>query len=177
MASSVIGDKGELLEYRHLIGNPKTKAAWAHSYGDEIGRLAQGMPGRNEGTNTIFFIRQDQVPRDRMKDTTYGLITCLVRPEKIDEPNRTRLVAGGDQVHYPGDAGTPTADLLTVKLLINSIISTPGARFMTRDKRFLLEYSNDTIRIHAPINTGHARRFNRALQPSSDRNPRWFHIL
>ena len=96
MASSVIGDKGKLLEYRHLIGNPKTKAVWAHSYRNEIGCLAQGMPGRNTGTNTIFFIRRDQVPRDRMKDTTYGLITCLVRPEKIDEPNRTRLVAGGD---------------------------------------------------------------------------------
>ena len=60
-------------------------------------------------------------------------ITCLVHPEKIDEPNRTRLVAGGDRVHYPGDAGTPTANLLTVKLLINSIISTPGAKFMTMD--------------------------------------------
>jgi hypothetical protein len=91
------------------------------------------MPGRNMGTNTIFFIRRDQVPRDRMKDTTYGLITCLVCPEKNDKPNRTRLVAWGDQVHYPSDAGTPTADLLTVKLLINSIISTQGAKFMTMD--------------------------------------------
>ena len=27
----------------------------------------------------------------------------------------------------------PTADLITVKLLINSIISTPGAKFMTMD--------------------------------------------
>ena len=53
--------------------------------------------------------------------------------KKIDEPNRTRLVAGGDRVHYPGNAGTPTADLLTVKLLINSIVSTNGARFMTMD--------------------------------------------
>jgi len=128
MANSVLGEKGKLLEYRHLISNPKTKAVWAHSYGNEIGRLAQGMPG-----NTIFFIPRDKVPRDRIKDTTYGLITCLVRPEKLDEPNRTRLVAGGDRVHYPGDTGTPTADLLTVKLLINSIISTPGAKFMTMD--------------------------------------------
>ncbi len=37
-------------------------------------------------------------------------------------------------MHYPGDAGTPTADLLTVKLLLNSIvISTPNAKFMTMD--------------------------------------------
>ena len=91
------------------------------------------MPGQNTGTNTIFFIKKNQVPQDRAKDVTYGLITTLIRPAKIDEPNRTRLVAGGDRVHYPGDAGTPTADLLTVKLLLNSIISTPNAKFMTMD--------------------------------------------
>jgi hypothetical protein len=42
-------------------------------------------------------------------------------------------VAGGDRVHYPGDAGIPTADLLTVKLLLNSIINTPNTKFMTMD--------------------------------------------
>ncbi len=42
-------------------------------------------------------------------------------------------MAEGDRVHYPGDAGTPTADLLTVKLLLNRIISTPNAKFMTLD--------------------------------------------
>ncbi len=73
------------------------------------------------------------------KDITYGLITCLIRPEKIEETNRTRLVVGGDRVHYPLDTGTPTADLLTIKLLINGMISTPGARFFTIDiKNFYL---------------------------------------
>jgi len=91
------------------------------------------MPGCNTGTNTIIFIRKSQVPKERAKDVTYGLITTLIRPEKIDKPNRTRLVAGGDRVHYPGNAGTSTADLLTVKLLINSIISTARAKFMTMD--------------------------------------------
>ncbi len=40
---------------------------------------------------------------------------------------------GGDRVHYPGNASTPTANLLTLKILINSIISTAGAKFMTMD--------------------------------------------
>ena len=35
--------------------------------------------------------------------------------------------------NYPGDCGTPTTDLLTVKLLLNSVISTKGARFMILD--------------------------------------------
>jgi hypothetical protein len=133
MANAVIGSNGELLECKHLIANPKTRATWSHSYGNEIGQLAQGMPGCNTGTNNIFFIKKDQVPKEQAKDVTYGLITFLIRPEKINEPNRTRLVAGGDQVHYPGNTGTPTADLLTVKLLLNSIISTENARFMTMD--------------------------------------------
>jgi hypothetical protein len=91
------------------------------------------MPGRNTCTNTIIFIRKEQVPPTRAKDVTYGLITCLVQPKKLEKPNRTRLVAGGDRVHYPGNAGTSTANLLTVKILINSIISTAGAKFMTID--------------------------------------------
>jgi hypothetical protein len=91
------------------------------------------MPGRNIGTNTIVFIPREAVPQDRAKDVTYGLITVLIQPEKIDKPNCTRLVAGGNRIHYPGDAGTPTADLLTVKLLLNSIISIPGAKFFTMD--------------------------------------------
>ena len=37
MANSVLGEKGELLKYWHLIGNPKTKAVWAHLYGNKIG--------------------------------------------------------------------------------------------------------------------------------------------
>ncbi len=37
MANSVLGEKGKLLEYWHLIVNPKTKSVWAYSYGNEIG--------------------------------------------------------------------------------------------------------------------------------------------
>ncbi len=94
------------------------------------------------GTLELFYILPGNlttVPCKRTKDVTYGLIICLIRPEKVEEPNRTRLVAGGDRVHYPGNAGTPTTNLLTIKLLINSIISTAGAKFMTMDiKNFYL---------------------------------------
>jgi hypothetical protein len=133
MANSVMGANGELLEYHHLIANQTTRATWQHSYGNEIGRLAQGIPGQNTGTNTIVFIKKNQVPHNRTKDVTYGFVTCLIRPEKIEEPNHKRLVTGGNRVHYLGNAGTPTADLLTVKLLINSTISTPNAKYMTMD--------------------------------------------
>jgi hypothetical protein len=45
MVNSVLGEQSELLEYRHLIANPKTRGTWTHSYGNKIGCLAQGMPG------------------------------------------------------------------------------------------------------------------------------------
>ena len=44
MANAVIGEGGELLEYKQLIANPKTRETRTRSYGNEIGRLAQGMP-------------------------------------------------------------------------------------------------------------------------------------
>jgi hypothetical protein len=139
MANSVINEQGELLEFRHLIANPKTRATWTHSYGNKLRRLAQGMPNQVSGMDTIFFIPKDKVLQARAKDVTCSLITCLIRPEKTNEPNQTRLVAGGDRVHYPFDAGTPAVDLFTIKLLINSVISAPGARFFTMDiKNFYL---------------------------------------
>ncbi len=56
IANSALGEQGELLEYWHLITNPKTKATWTHSYGNKLGRLPQGIPGQAKGTDTIFFI-------------------------------------------------------------------------------------------------------------------------
>ena len=40
---------------------------------------------------------------------------------------------GGNIINYSGDRGTPTADMLPLKILFNSIISTEGTRFMTAD--------------------------------------------
>jgi hypothetical protein len=72
MVNSLFGENGELLEYRHLIPNPKTRATWTHSYGNELGRLAQGMPSKTKGTDTIYFIPQHMVPKERMKDSHMG---------------------------------------------------------------------------------------------------------
>jgi hypothetical protein len=118
-------DTGDLLEYRHLIKHPKYKDTWSNSFGKEIRRLATT-------TETIFFINKTDIPQDRKSDVTYGRIVCVYREGKKDK-YRTRITMGGNLINYPGDCGTPTADLLTVKLLFNSIISTPNAKFMSID--------------------------------------------
>ncbi len=96
-------------------------------------RYTTGNTGVQHRHQHHCLYQENQVPQNRAKDVTYGLITCLIRPEKIDEPNQTRLVARGNRVHYPGNAGTSTANLLTVKLLINNTISTLNAKYMTMD--------------------------------------------
>ena len=123
---------GELLEYRGLMKRPELKETWSKAMGKEVGRLAQGLKGRVEGTNTIFFIDKSEIPNDRLRDCTYVRICANYRPEK-DDPHRVRMTMGGDRVNCPDDCGTPTADLLTVKLLLNSVVSTPGAKFFTMD--------------------------------------------
>ena len=129
------GDTGELLEYRHLMKNPKYKEIWGNSFGNEVGWLAQGMPGRiskETATNTMFFIVQDEIPLDRRRDVTYARVVCNYRDQK-KEKERTRITIGGDRTNFPFDCETPTAELLTIKLLLNSVISTPGDKFMTID--------------------------------------------
>ena len=81
------GDAGEMLKYRHLITRPKYKVVWGDAYGKEIGRLAQGIPGHVDGTNTMFFVNKSEVSADRFKDVTRDRIVCNVHPEK-DDPNR-----------------------------------------------------------------------------------------
>jgi len=59
-------------------------------------------------------------------------IVAAYRPEK-ENPRRIRFTVGGNLIHYLGQTSTKAADLLTVKLLLNSVLSTPGAQFMTID--------------------------------------------
>ena len=62
----------------------------------------------------------------------YAQIVCNYRDQKKVKV-RTRITMGGDRTTCPFDCGTPTAELLAIKLLLNSVISTPGAKFMTID--------------------------------------------
>ncbi len=57
---------------------------------------------------------------------------CSYRSHK-EEPHCTRLTVGSNRITYNGNTSTPTADLVTAKLLINSTISTPNAKFYDMD--------------------------------------------
>ena len=128
--SAIIDDEtGKSLEYRQLIQIDRYKKIRGRSYANELGRLAQGIRDI-PGTNTTQFIHKDQVPKGRK--VTYSRIVCTHRPQKF-EPDRSRLTAGGDRLDFPGETATPTADLTTIKLLWNLVISTPRDRYIKMD--------------------------------------------
>ena len=65
-------DSGKMLNYRQLIPHPKYKKGWCISPANEFGQLANEISGCIKGTNAIKVIHVEDVPRDRIKDVTYG---------------------------------------------------------------------------------------------------------
>ena len=134
-------DTGELMQYLRLMKNSKYCPLYRDSYAKALIRLAQGVPGLTEGTNRIFFIPKKEVPADQWCNVTYGWIVMNFRPKKADL-YRTHLIVGGDRLNYLGKCRTPNVYLLTIKLLLNNVISFPNAKFITIDiKDFYLNTS------------------------------------
>lgn len=52
------------------------------------------MPGRVEGTDTMFFIKKDEEMQDKFHDVTDGKF-IIDYQENIKEKERVRLIVGG----------------------------------------------------------------------------------
>jgi hypothetical protein len=124
-------DTGTAKEYRQLIADPQTRDVWLHSAANEFGRLAQGVKNRKKGSNTINFIHRSQVPTGRT--VTYTRLFCANMRLQKEETHRCRITVGGNRIEYPGEVSTKTAGLTTIKLLLNSVVSKPTAKFMAAD--------------------------------------------
>jgi len=76
-------DTGKMLNYSQLMQNPGYKQQWNLSSANKFGQLANGIGGRIDNpTNTIKFIRKEEVPQAKRKYVTYGQFVCTVHPEK-----------------------------------------------------------------------------------------------
>jgi Reverse transcriptase (RNA-dependent DNA polymerase) len=133
VATAINVDTGALCEYQQLLKSSEGHL-WEASACEEWARLAQGLPSAgipaSQGTNTIRFIPITDIPQGRK--ATYPRIVVADRPQKA-QSRRVRVTVGGDQISYPHDVSTKTSGLATVKILLNSTISTTGARFMCID--------------------------------------------
>jgi hypothetical protein len=120
---------GKEMEYLALMKDPRLQPIWTRGFGNECGRLFQGIRDI-PGTDTCFFIDLKNIPNDRK--ITYGKIVRDYKPHK-KEKERVRLTVGGDRLNYSGDVATSTADITTLKILINSTLSTKDAAMMMID--------------------------------------------
>jgi hypothetical protein len=120
---------GKEMEYTALMKDPQLKPLWTRGFGNEYGRLFQGIHDIT-GTDTCFFVTLTDIPKDRK--ITYGKIVCHDKPHK-KEKERVQLTVGGDRLDYSGDVATSTADITTFIILINSTLSTEDATMMMMD--------------------------------------------
>jgi hypothetical protein len=131
--------KETITNYKKLMNDPLLCEVWIQAMCKELGNIAQVYENK-KGTDTVRFLTHNAIaaiPKDRK--VTYARIVVDYCPKKVD-PNQVRITVGGNLIEYPGELTTRTADLTTTKLLWNSVISTPGARYKTSDiKSFYLE--------------------------------------
>jgi len=66
---------------------------------------------------------------------TFLQVTAAIKMHKV-ETHRIRFTVGGNRIDYKGKDSTPTADLETIKLLLNSTVSTSNAKMLTADIKF-----------------------------------------
>jgi hypothetical protein len=120
---------GKEMEYSALMKDPRLRPLWTRGFGNECGRLFQGIRDI-PGTDTCFFTTLKNIPHD--KNITYGKSVCYYKPHK-KEKERVRLTVRGDRLEYSGDVATSTADIANFKILINSTLSTKDAAMMMMD--------------------------------------------
>jgi hypothetical protein len=120
---------GKEMEYTALMKDPRLQPLWTLGFGNECGRLFQGIRDI-PATDTCFFIKLTNIPKYRK--ITYGKIVCDYKPHK-KEKECVRLTVGGDRLDYSGDVATSTADITKFKILINSTLSTEDPAMMMMD--------------------------------------------
>jgi hypothetical protein len=132
--------KETITKYNKLMNDPALKDLWVPAMSKELHRLAQGKENVTVGTNTIFFLLHAEIqsiPKDHM--VMYACIVINHRPQKND-PNRIRITVGGNLINYPYKLTTRTANMVSTKIMWNSMVSTPGAKFGGADiKNMYLE--------------------------------------
>jgi hypothetical protein len=128
-AGVVNPETGETLtKYEQLLKVPALRKIWSAAMCKELGRLANGWAG-DQGTETIEFMFIDEI-KEILKDSTvtYARIVVGYCPQKKNL-NRVCITISSNLIDYPCELTTLTADRITSKILWNSTLSTPDAKY------------------------------------------------
>jgi hypothetical protein len=119
--------KETITHYRKLIKNPLLTNLWIKAMSKELHRLAQDCPGVTKGTKTIFYLSYAdicKIPQDR---TVTCACTVIDHPPQKEDHNRVCITVDSNLIDYPFELTTCTADMVSSKILWNSVISTKDA--------------------------------------------------
>jgi hypothetical protein len=75
----------------------------------------------------------DQTITSTKRKKSYLCQNSSGSPTRKAETNRVRITVGGNLLDYLGETSAEAASIETTKLIINSVLSTPGARLRTID--------------------------------------------
>jgi hypothetical protein len=126
-------NKETITHYRKLIKSSLLMDLWLKEMSKELHCLAQGCIGITKGNNTIFFLSHADICNIPSKRTViYACIVIDHHPKKED-PNHVRITVRGNLIDYLFELTTRTADMVSSKILWNSVISTKDARFAGTD--------------------------------------------
>jgi hypothetical protein len=118
-----------------------TAETWQTAFRKDFGGMTQGDNKTGQkGTNAMFVMNHKKIQTilKQKKIFTYRNPVVDCRPQK-DDLHRIRITAGGNLITYKLSPSVWTADLDTAKLHWNSVVSTPGAKYMCLDiKNFYL---------------------------------------
>ena len=93
MANAVMDADENMMEYQHLIKDPKYKQTWLNSCSNELGRLMQGRESTQlSGANTMTIVNFNNIPKDRRKDITYGQMSRYIMGKFILKLQRVCMV-------------------------------------------------------------------------------------
>ena len=99
-------------------------------------QLATGNNAGVESTNTIWFFPFNNVPKN--KKVTYACFECDHHPLK-DKNWKIWIVVYWDKLDYKYDSGAPVANILEMKLSLNSVMldASWGACFCSMDLKYM----------------------------------------
>ena len=117
-----LDEDGNKLVYHRAKAGPNG-ALWETAAGQEIIRLIESLTGR--------WIRLANIPKNRK--IAYYNPRCRTKIKNGELQYRVRGTIGGDQVDYDGDTAAYTASMQTLKIVCNSVVSTPDGKFATAD--------------------------------------------
>ena len=117
-ANYIYNNDGKKITHDHLLQTDNKN--WNQALSNEFGRLTQSNYKNIRCTDAMEFIHPSEIA-SHAKITYASLIYDHqpLTPEKW----RTWLIIGSDKLPYYDDAGSPAANLIETKLLLNSVIS------------------------------------------------------